>query len=61
MAGDEGALGRPVDSRRPLVRSMITVSMRERDGHVAADLADCYLDLDMRGVVRSGRDARSWS
>jgi len=33
-----------------LLRSMITASMRERDGQVAAELADCYLDLDMRGV-----------
>lgn len=33
-----------------LMRSMITASMRERDRQVGAHLADCYLDLDMRGV-----------
>jgi predicted acylesterase/phospholipase RssA/CRP-like cAMP-binding protein len=33
-----------------LMRSMITASMRERDGQVLSGLADCYLDLDMRGV-----------
>lgn len=33
-----------------LMRSMITASMRERDRQVSAHLADCYLDLDMRGV-----------
>ncbi len=33
-----------------LMRSMITASMRARDTHVANGLADCYLDLDMRGV-----------
>ena len=33
-----------------LMRSMIIASMRERDGQVASGLADCYLDLDMRGV-----------
>lgn len=32
------------------MRSMITASMRERDRQVSAHLADCYLDLDMRGV-----------
>lgn len=34
-----------------LMRSMITASMRERDSQVLAGLADCYLDLDMRGVA----------
>jgi hypothetical protein len=29
---------------------MIISSMRERDSQVASGLADCYLDLDMRGV-----------
>jgi hypothetical protein len=29
---------------------MIAASMRERDNQVALGLADCYLDLDMRGV-----------
>jgi lysophospholipid hydrolase len=33
-----------------LMRSMITASMRARDDHVLNGLADCYLDLDMRGV-----------
>jgi predicted acylesterase/phospholipase RssA/CRP-like cAMP-binding protein len=33
-----------------LMRSMITASMRERDSQVQAHLADCYLDLDIRGV-----------
>ncbi|HEX2420189.1 MAG TPA: patatin-like phospholipase family protein, partial [Acidimicrobiia bacterium] len=33
-----------------LMRSMIVASMRERDNQVALGLADCYLDLDMRGV-----------
>ena len=33
-----------------LMRSMIISSMRERDSQVASGLADCYLDLDMRGV-----------
>ena len=33
-----------------LMRSMIVASMRERDNQVASGLADCYLDLDMRGV-----------
>jgi len=29
---------------------MITASMRERDAQVHDGLADCYLDLDIRGV-----------
>ena len=33
-----------------LMRSMITASMRARDDQVLNGLADCYLDLDMRGV-----------
>ena len=33
-----------------LMRSMITASMRERDRQVHGGLADCYLDLDIRGV-----------
>lgn len=33
-----------------LMRSMITASMRERDVQVHDGLADCYLDLDIRGV-----------
>jgi predicted acylesterase/phospholipase RssA len=33
-----------------LMRSMITASMRERDRQVLGGLADCYLDLDIRGV-----------
>lgn len=33
-----------------LMRSMITASMQKRDAQVASALADCYLDLDMRGV-----------
>lgn len=33
-----------------LMRSMITASMRARDEHVAHGLADCYVELDMRGV-----------
>jgi predicted acylesterase/phospholipase RssA len=33
-----------------LMRSMITASMRERDAQVTGGLADCYLDLDIRGV-----------
>lgn len=33
-----------------LMRSMISASMRERDNQTRAGLADCYLDLDMRGV-----------
>lgn len=33
-----------------LMRSMITASMRERDDQVTNGLADCYIDLDMRGV-----------
>lgn len=33
-----------------LMRSMIVASMRERDAHIRDGLADCYLDLDMRGV-----------
>ena len=33
-----------------LMRSMITASMRERDAQVHDGLADCYLDLDIRGV-----------
>jgi len=33
-----------------LMRSMITASMRERDRQVRDGLADCYLDLDIRGV-----------
>lgn len=33
-----------------LMRSMITASMRARDDQVSNGLADCYLDLDMRGV-----------
>jgi predicted acylesterase/phospholipase RssA len=33
-----------------LMRSMITASMRERDSQVRDGLADCYLDLDIRGV-----------
>jgi len=33
-----------------LMRSMITASMRERDRQVRGGLADCYLDLDIRGV-----------
>ena len=33
-----------------LMRSMITASMRSRDDQVLNGLADCYLDLDMRGV-----------
>lgn len=33
-----------------LMRSMITASMQERDRQVQDDLADCYLDLDIRGV-----------
>ncbi|MGH8911674.1 MAG: patatin-like phospholipase family protein, partial [Acidimicrobiia bacterium] len=33
-----------------LMRSMIVASMRERDSQVTSGLADCYLDLDMRGV-----------
>lgn len=33
-----------------LMRSMITASMRSRDDQVLKGLADCYLDLDMRGV-----------
>lgn len=33
-----------------LMRSMIIGSMRERDRQLAAGMADCYLDLDMRGV-----------
>lgn len=33
-----------------LMRSMISASMRERDNQTLAGLADCYLDLDMRGV-----------
>lgn len=32
------------------MRSMITASMRERDRQVRGGLADCYLDLDIRGV-----------
>jgi hypothetical protein len=32
------------------MRSMITASMRERDRQVLGGLADCYLDLDIRGV-----------
>lgn len=34
-----------------LMRSMISASMRERDIQTDAGLADCYLDLDMRGVA----------
>ncbi|MFP3916035.1 MAG: patatin-like phospholipase family protein, partial [Actinomycetota bacterium] len=33
-----------------LMRSMIISSTRERDDQVASGAADCYLDLDMRGV-----------
>lgn len=33
-----------------LMRSMITASMLERDTQVKSGQADCYLDLDMRGV-----------
>lgn len=33
-----------------LMRSMIISSTRERDDQVSSGLADCYLDLDMRGV-----------
>ncbi|HEX6221939.1 MAG TPA: cyclic nucleotide-binding domain-containing protein [Acidimicrobiia bacterium] len=33
-----------------LMRSMITASMRERDAQIHDGLADCYLDLDIRGV-----------
>lgn len=33
-----------------LMRSMITASMRERDRQIREGLADCYLDLDMRGT-----------
>lgn len=33
-----------------LMRSMITSSMQKRDRQVASGLADCYLNLDMRGV-----------
>jgi predicted acylesterase/phospholipase RssA len=33
-----------------LMRSMITASMRERDTQVQNNLADCYLDIDIRGV-----------
>lgn len=33
-----------------LMRSMITASMRERDRQIRTGLADCYLDLDMRGT-----------
>lgn len=33
-----------------LMRSMITASMLERDTQVNGGLADCYLDLDIRGV-----------
>jgi lysophospholipid hydrolase len=33
-----------------LLRSMITASMRERDTQVLSGLADCYLDLDIRGI-----------
>jgi predicted acylesterase/phospholipase RssA len=33
-----------------LMRSMITASMLERDNQISSGLADCYLDLDMRGV-----------
>lgn len=33
-----------------LMRSMITASMQERDAQVDEGLADCYLDLDIRGV-----------
>lgn len=33
-----------------LMRSMITASMQARDEQVSNGLADCYLDLDMRGV-----------
>ncbi|MFP3883152.1 MAG: cyclic nucleotide-binding domain-containing protein [Actinomycetota bacterium] len=33
-----------------LMRSMITASMLERDTQVSSGQADCYLDLDMRGV-----------
>lgn len=36
--------------RAMLMRSMITASMRARDDQVSNGLADCYLDLDMRGV-----------
>lgn len=34
-----------------LMRSMITASMQERDRQIRAGLADCYLDLDMRGTT----------
>jgi predicted acylesterase/phospholipase RssA len=33
-----------------LMRSMITASMRERDAQIHDGLADCYLELDIRGV-----------
>lgn len=33
-----------------LMRSMITASMRERDSQVTRGLADCYIEVDMRGV-----------
>jgi predicted acylesterase/phospholipase RssA/CRP-like cAMP-binding protein len=33
-----------------MLRSMIVASMRQRDSHLSADIVDCYLDLDMRGV-----------
>lgn len=33
-----------------LMRSMITASMQERDNQVLNGFADCYLDLDIRGV-----------
>lgn len=46
---------RPGRSRYPsitavLMRSMITASMLERDTQISSGLADCYLDLDMRGI-----------
>lgn len=34
-----------------LMRSMITASMQERDRQIRTGLADCYLDLDMRGTT----------
>lgn len=52
------ALGSSISSGRSryprisavLMRSMITASMLERDTQISSGLADCYLDLDMRGV-----------
>lgn len=57
ISGWEALVARFRSGRSPLpgissvmLRSMIIASMRQREAHLSAELVDCYLDLDVRGI-----------